>query len=186
VTRDIKRGIPTLYAGVQFRSRTEARWAAFFDELGWRWLYEPLDLLGYVPDFVLPFEGGPLLVEVKAALSPEELVTHERKVTRSGWDGEALIVGATLWEESSAQPLLGWIGERERIGESLEWSWGDARLFECISCGGSSLLAAAGSWRCRACGDGEGNEHVGAVLSTVSAKWSQACNRVQWRGVDAA
>jgi hypothetical protein len=45
--------IPTVYAGVQFRSRLEARWAAFFDLLGWKWEYEPFDLEGYIPDFLL-------------------------------------------------------------------------------------------------------------------------------------
>lgn len=45
--------IPTKYAGVQFRSRLEARWAAFFDLLGWEWEYEPIDLDGYVPDFIV-------------------------------------------------------------------------------------------------------------------------------------
>ena len=30
-------GIPTLYSGVLMRSRTEARWAAFFELFGWPW-----------------------------------------------------------------------------------------------------------------------------------------------------
>ena len=34
-------GIPTLYNGIQFRSRLEAKWAAFFDLLGWEYEYEP-------------------------------------------------------------------------------------------------------------------------------------------------
>jgi hypothetical protein len=50
--------IPTTYNGVQFRSRLEAKWAAFFDLLGWRWHYEPLDLDGWIPDFLIePFPG---------------------------------------------------------------------------------------------------------------------------------
>jgi hypothetical protein len=184
MTDDRQRGIPTLYRGVRFRSRTEARWAAFFDELGWQWLYEPHDLEAYVPDFALLFDA-PLLVEVKSALTLDELVAHERKIESSGWRGEALIVGAAPWDLDSAQPLVGWFGERQRIAGALEWTWGDARLFECLSCGSPSVLAACGSWRCRVCGEGEGNEHVGAVLSTVSAKWAQATNRVQWKGVAA-
>ncbi len=40
-----------MYAGVQFRSRLEARWAAMFDLLGWPWEYEPVDLDGYIPDY---------------------------------------------------------------------------------------------------------------------------------------
>jgi hypothetical protein len=52
--------IETLYKGVLFRSRTEARWAVFFDEMSIKWVYEyeGYDLgnnLGfYLPDFFLP------------------------------------------------------------------------------------------------------------------------------------
>lgn len=184
---DPVRGIPTLYRGVMMRSRSEARWAAFFDELRWPWIYEPQDLDGYIPDFALLFANGSLLVEVKGhATDLEELLAFERKVERSGWRREALIVGCSPWEIESAQPLLGWFGERETIAGSLEWSWGDARLFECLSCGSTSILAAAGSWHCRVCGDGHGNEHVGAALSTIAAKWAAASNRVQWKGGEAA
>jgi hypothetical protein len=44
---------PTLYRGQQFRSRLEARWAAFFDLLRWEWVYEPFDLGGWSPDFAI-------------------------------------------------------------------------------------------------------------------------------------
>jgi len=57
--------IPTKYNGVQFRSRLEARWAVFFDQLGvdWYYEYEGFQLTGewYVPDFWLPnvyYRGG--------------------------------------------------------------------------------------------------------------------------------
>jgi hypothetical protein len=43
----------TLFKGVRFRSRLEAKWAAMFDLLKVRWDYEPLDMHGWVPDFVL-------------------------------------------------------------------------------------------------------------------------------------
>ncbi len=55
---------PTLYQGVRFRSRLEARWAVFFDALGLAWTYEPIieGVNGYLPDFQI----GPLaFVEVK-------------------------------------------------------------------------------------------------------------------------
>lgn len=59
------KAIPTTYRGVRFRSRLEARWAAMFDKLGWHWRYEPLDLDGWIPDFivndVLPVEVKPYL-----------------------------------------------------------------------------------------------------------------------------
>lgn len=58
----IVRALPTLYKGYQFRSRLEARWAVFFDEMGLRWDYEVegYDLGGglhYLPDFYFPQIG---------------------------------------------------------------------------------------------------------------------------------
>ena len=47
--------IPTMYDGVRYRSRLEARWAAFFNRSGTPFEYEPFDLKGYIPDFVLRF-----------------------------------------------------------------------------------------------------------------------------------
>ncbi len=49
----------TEYNGLLFRSRLEARWAVFFDELGIKYRYEPEDFVGgngerYLPDFYFP------------------------------------------------------------------------------------------------------------------------------------
>jgi len=129
--------IPTDYAGVRFRSRLEARWAALFDALDWPWAYEPLDLEGYVPDFVLPLEVGgrpaPLLVEVKPALYYRELEEHEAhaKIARSGWEGDWLVVGASLhWPRLGAGPrdcglLVGtrtwWLDLWAVAGNAVQW-----------------------------------------------------------------
>lgn len=55
------KSIPSFYNGVTFRSRTEARWAVFMDQLGVRWMYEhegfELPSGRYVPDFWLPQMG---------------------------------------------------------------------------------------------------------------------------------
>lgn len=59
---------PTLYRGRRYRSRLEARWAAFFDELGWQHEYEPVDMGLWSPDFVLLRNGEDtrrVLVEIK-------------------------------------------------------------------------------------------------------------------------
>lgn len=59
--------IETEYAGHLFRSRLEARWAVFFDQLGIRWQYEAqgYEFAGYryLPDFLLPDDR--CYVEVK-------------------------------------------------------------------------------------------------------------------------
>lgn len=179
MSTEIYHGIPTLYRGVRMRSRLEARWARFFDALGWGWQYEPLDLAGYIPDFVLRLDAGPLLVEVKPAVELSALDEHRDKIQRSGWAHEALIVGADLFEIDHVHPVLGQLGEREPgPDDELEWSWGAARLFRCLSCGQVSLLAESGSWRCRVCGAAE--DHLGG-LSSVADTWAEAGNRVQWR-----
>jgi len=47
---------------VDFRSRLESEVARIFDDIGWRWSYEPYVIGGsYLPDFVV----GDLVIEVK-------------------------------------------------------------------------------------------------------------------------
>lgn len=57
------KAIETRYKGYRFRSRLEARWAVFFDELGWNWTYEEEGFENewgdkYLPDFVITHHGG--------------------------------------------------------------------------------------------------------------------------------
>lgn len=51
--------LETIYGGVRFRSRLEARWAVYFDLIGLPWIYEPdgysLKSGNYCPDFVTNF-----------------------------------------------------------------------------------------------------------------------------------
>lgn len=63
------KAIKTKYGSYTFRSRTEARWAAFFDYLKLDWIYEPegfvLEEYGcYLPDFYIKDFG---YVEIKGA-----------------------------------------------------------------------------------------------------------------------
>jgi hypothetical protein len=76
---------PTMYCGVLFRSRLEARWAAFFDLAGWSWEYEPIDLEGWTPDFRVKFPCGhsecggshTLLVEIKPYFTLSDFDGHQ-------------------------------------------------------------------------------------------------------------
>lgn len=73
-----------MYNGVQYRSRLEARWAAFFDLIHWEHEYEPIDLPGWSPDFRVVFLCGhsecrgshSLLVEVKPYWRIEQFSGH--------------------------------------------------------------------------------------------------------------
>jgi hypothetical protein len=62
------KAIPTHYSGSWFRSRLEARWAAYFDILGLKWDYEPIDFDGWAPDFLIKTPYCPVFVEVKPTM----------------------------------------------------------------------------------------------------------------------
>lgn len=80
-----RKAIQTKYNGTLFRSRLEARWAAFFDIVSWQWKYEPCDLPRWSPDFYVKFSCShsdcsgyhDLLVEVKPYSCIEQFSDHE-------------------------------------------------------------------------------------------------------------
>lgn len=80
------KAIETHYNGYKFRSRLEARWAVFFDEIGAEWEYEPegfvlSDGTTYLPDFRVKNvrgrgvenNGDSIWIEVKGELTNEDL-----------------------------------------------------------------------------------------------------------------
>ena len=72
----------TKYKGIWFRSRLEARWAAFFDLIGVKYHYEPFDLPGWSPDFLIQndvMDAGPItwLLEVKPILAPDDALFNK-------------------------------------------------------------------------------------------------------------
>lgn len=103
-------GFPTLYSGVNFRSRLEARWAIMFDLLGITWEYEPaFPLAGYIPDFLIhaeleraPFARAPhtglVLCEAKPVLSHADYEDPVRKIALSGWEHAAVVLAPVPWQ----------------------------------------------------------------------------------------
>lgn len=80
--------IETIYNGYRFRSRLEARWAVFFDSIGWDYEYEPQGFelpsgLRYLPDFLVWInlynydKVEPYYVEIKPKGVP--MSDYERK-----------------------------------------------------------------------------------------------------------
>lgn len=108
--------IPTQYGGVNFRSRLEARWAALFDLCGWSWEYETLDLVGYIPDFVVTYRGEHAIVEVKPILEWYGIQNGSRpwndaalKIEASGWDGTAFVAPATMPSRTKGGRVAAWL-----------------------------------------------------------------------------
>ena len=198
--------IPTLYAGVRFRSRLEARWAAFFDLAGWSWEYEPFDLDGWTPDFSIRQDDGRLLlIEVKpidfAAIKDDEPSDRMEALAREH-------ASKAFETEDPFDDLLGY--------DDLEQNyWGLRRKsgeFEVIVVGISPLITrwqailgvfTAGDFSAAVLDTGKGRLDVrsefGCFLLRISGlwdgdhylndlrpdrcskMWKEASNKVQWR-----
>jgi hypothetical protein len=187
--------IPTKYNGCQFRSRLEARWAAFFDFCGWPWEYEPFDLPGWIPDFALTFRV-PVLVEVKPALDTSELFdAATKKVEGSGWNGDVVVLGSTPLLKNTDFEGFGapW---HQPIGlmqdESAVGWWGTCGLFGCRDQSHPApydrrwrpgLHSNQFSHRCRVCGDDYGSLGKKWAFKDDYLKemWREAGNLVQWK-----
>lgn len=128
--------IPTRYCGSLFRSRLEARWAAMFDLLGWQWEYEPIDLDGYIPDFII--NDGMRLVEVKPAFRLIEYEPAQKKIETSGWKGFASCVGAIIGSVYDDSVCL---GTEAPEGPTGEWWWAPWILHD------RSLASVLYTWR---------------------------------------
>jgi hypothetical protein len=155
--------IPTLWRGIQFRSRLEARWAAFFTELKLPWEYEPTDLEWYIPDFIINFKRRRLLVEIKPAQEDLEYAKH--KIKHSGWEGDSLIAIA---------------GQTREWGVMLDGDtpWDAAMLGFCLKCKTPTLVSSGGRWECRSC-DGSNRDIWWAY--DCSEAWNAAGSTTQWR-----
>jgi hypothetical protein len=181
-TRHIINSIPTLYAGVRFRSRLEARWAAFFDVIGWEWNYEPFDLYGWIPDFMIIVKTGrPVLVEVKPAATFFDECAQEAKrdIERCLFmsEYESLIVGLKPFSSKYGETFAGWMPETG-AGKFSWWDWGPAAIG--TNEGQEICLAhSVQSYACRICGSYTGNCPI-MEPSSLEECWSIACNKTQW------
>lgn len=85
---------PTSYNGIIFRSRLEATWAAFFDQIGWQWKYEAEDFSKWTPDFIITGRDHLIRIEVK----PIELIKSyfyiaNEVLSTKGFEGDFLVLG---------------------------------------------------------------------------------------------
>lgn len=198
MTRSIIPAIPTKVLGVQFRSRLEAKWALFFDKVGWPWAYEPFDLNGYIPDFIL---GKDLLVEIKPVLNDGTVLAAFEKIRLSGWTGESVVLGSMELEpEHEDSWCMGYIQERLYPVDYLQKvaiGYASAKSTKL------DLGASEGSYAGRIHGEYDGNplahyewmyaRRVGQIALVREYTdqlhpeifWREAGNEVQWRGVGA-
>lgn len=122
--------IPTVYRGRKYRSRLEARWAAFFDRLGIEHEYEPFDLGKWSPDFLLPEWN--VLVEVKPITEFDHVTFHKMWTAcaeRSLLEGDDAAVRAILVLGVAPRFLdrcycqVGWWAQRADAAEIALLCW---------------------------------------------------------------
>ena len=178
------KAIPTEYKGIRFRSRLEARWARMFDLMNWQWDYEPLDMEGYIPDFVVRFEYAPMLAEIKPAMTIQELAPLTDKIDRSGWTREVMLLGATVFMHGKCtMPCPGIIRVGD-VGDSKSYGWTDCIMHHCDACGYNSIHGTRSVY-CRNCGVESNAEnewkHAHFNDEDITEMWNRAGNAVQWR-----
>jgi len=187
-------GIPTMYRSVQFRSRLEAKWAAFFDALEWRWEYEPFDCAGWIPDFALIGKEQTTLVEVKPVMDfPAEVAD---KIDRANRSHEVLIVGLAPFEAKYWSGVsIGWLREQVEIPESEDadgmtfphWGgcWDESLLIRLTEeyGNGYGFNHTIQTFRDRISGVYAGDHHFVNTYwdREIQPLWASACNRVQWQ-----
>jgi hypothetical protein len=187
-----RKGIATTHNGVRYRSRLEARWAEFFRLLGWRAFYEPFDLDGYIPDFILHGHKQQILVEVKPVSGMDDPLVKEAaaKIERSGWEHDALIVSYFLpkfiHDEITQIGLLciGWIREADDkvfVQAPFQTARPSTHRPKVGFCGDKNSVDRITNYQ-PPIGYGHDSNPLGKVdWKYIETLWANAGNAVQWR-----
>jgi hypothetical protein len=192
------------------RSRLEAKWAAFFDQLGWRWQYEPTEFPGWIPDFALfGRKGNVVYVEVKpVGHFPSEVAGELNHAMRDEDKSIELLIlglmpnftydtGGRSRATVSNSPPLGWL--YETYGTNItppecSWmgeTWGGWVDADFHVLGGWGFHSVIGEWFNRITGSYDGTRGAWVVqkkqfpdhLAALQIFWNRACNSQQWRSV---
>ena len=182
--------IPTTYAGTNFRSRLEARWATFLDSHHIEWQYEPETITlpsgtVYVPDFWLPELGT--WIEVKGTGIPRIEKAIELGETRAchcdsdcacEWPGgELVLIGHPprpydLLRDPKMHGVhyLAAANVARRHGGHPNWTTATGRtawLGVCPNCAKTGWFLSHQPIQCRACRKTPAVGHLYAVVESV-------------------
>lgn len=185
------KSIPTKYNNVQFRSRLEARWAAFFDILEWTWEYEPCDFNGWIPDFLLKSDF-PIFVEVKPIYNFPQDIADE--IEKSGCTEDCLIVGMALDSPKNSSYYGVQIGWKRVVDNEEAFSLESADLVSPVYKNWFEVVFTLDKYK-KITFDGAPGHSPGIVRFTdgwddygsqglekeVQRLWKMAGNKVQWK-----
>lgn len=181
--------IPTRLRGVRYRSRLEARWAEFFRLLEWDAYYEPFDLDGWIPDFVLHGKlehCSQIPVEVKPVRSMNDplFIATANKIKLAGWRGDRLIVSYFL-PHDEGDLAVGWLGEAHELQDgrdvpTLDCWWELAPFQETDGSKIAGFCHQFGWYADRITGHYPGGS-IAADNLKILELWNEAGNEVQWK-----
>ena len=160
------KALPTMYDGTLYRSRTEARWAVFFDRLFMRaaFFYEAQGYLvrqkGYLPDFLLP--GQRLFGEVKPAIDADPDGVQKLRDLVAGHGG---MRGAVLPEINSGEVRVLLIGP----DHGATWEDDNAAWMTCPEGYHHDIQPYFPEPGCRDCGVRGGYWHESDAISAAYA-----------------
>lgn len=171
--------IPTLYRGIKFRSRLESRWAAFFDEIGAKWDYEPqghaVGDVAYLPDFWLPDVAsrgrpGGLFVEIKPCMPSDAEKIKARML--AGATKRPVIVVAASPKLPDHERLLEFVSN-----ERGDWDDDGLSFGKCAHCAQINVGFYVRDRQCGGCHEGLSDPYE-ATLIKARQEFSQLA---RWR-----
>jgi hypothetical protein len=179
------RAIPTIYRQVKFRSRLEARWAAMFDMLGWHWEYEPLDLPGWIPDFMvnrtglefyhpeLDYVSKPILVECKPIIdgkAPRDVQIKIEKALGVPFENDVVVDGFNWTEFFDNLPFA-----PLTVGATVPCTQREDRHDKMVDYGLGWPFQQTFGWHMPM-------EPPLMPACELASRWREAGNLVQWKG----
>jgi hypothetical protein len=181
------KAIKTEINGISYRSRLEAKYGEFFRLLGWGAIYEPFDIPGWSPDFMIPsklYPDHPILIEVKPFIT-ERVIEEQRQRVKNAKNCFVILVGGEPFFDNYGHLSFGWV-VNQPIPENTDWifhfydtaDWKDHQndSFDIGSVDGifDGIVF-----------NGIGNRKSFVTANDTSIEklieiWNRACSNVQW------
>jgi hypothetical protein len=162
-----KFSIPTVYKGMQMRSKLETKIALLLDYLKIKWEYEPKTFqlssgIMYKPDFYLPEHKQ--WIEVKGVIGNNNLEISKTFVK----DTKQEIILISSREIYYFEYLNNW---KECNWESSVWMQIGMQIGKCSKCKTYFFTPLYGSYHCRKCGNHEGDHDIVAGINSGNGCW---------------
>jgi hypothetical protein len=187
---------PIKYKGRIYRSKLEARWAAFFDIVGWGYEYEPCNFKGWIPDFILysnskygKYPHCNIYVEVKPIKTfNEDLFFNYRSLFPVG---VFMMLGDGLTKDEFGMPGIGWfVGVDNCLtchtaGQELDFSCNEVYTACLKKDGGgygisSGLEEGCGAWFDLINKNVDSDTFIDK--DEADKLWVNAANKIMWKG----